>query len=89
MSQNDFSDVAQHFSNLISCLVQHGMTQSVTVNMLPAALDINDAAKYIGVSRSKLYELKDSGKIKPPVDNDGKKVYLRKDLDAYLKSLKE
>lgn len=89
MSQNDFGDITQAFSNLITLLVQHGQSQSVTVTMLPAALDINDAAKYIGVSRSKLYELKDSGKIKPPVDNDGKKVYLRKDLDSYLKSLKE
>jgi excisionase family DNA binding protein len=89
MAQNDFSEALEHLAKFMACMTLCGGSQSATVTMQPAALDIEDAAKYLGISRSKLYELKDAGKIKPPRDNEGKKVYLRKDLDAYLKNLKE
>jgi excisionase family DNA binding protein len=87
--ENDFSEALEHLARFMACMSLCGGSQDAAVVMQPAALDIEDAAKYLGISRSKLYELKDAGKIKPPRDNDGKKVYLRKDLDAYLKGLRE
>lgn len=88
MAKQDYSDLLEPLSQFLAALVQHGMAQQATVTIQPAALDIEDAAKYIGVSRSKLYELKDAGHFAPK-DNDGKKVYLRKDLDSYLRKLRE
>lgn len=66
----------------------------VSVNDLkPAALTMDDACRYIGVGKSKLYWLINNGHIKSVVhktrkDNvQGRRVVLTSSLDAYLEGL--
>jgi excisionase family DNA binding protein len=51
-----------------------------------AALPINDAAEYVGISRSSIYNLLRAGLIKS-VRIGSRNVILRASLDEYLKSL--
>jgi excisionase family DNA binding protein len=51
-----------------------------------AALPINDAAEYLGVSRSQTYNLLRAGLIKS-VHIGSRNVVLRSSCDEYLKSL--
>lgn len=50
----------------------------------PAALSVKDAARYIGISRTHLYSLFKSGKIRPAIIG-GRTLVRRVDADALLK----
>jgi excisionase family DNA binding protein len=56
--------------------------------ILPAALTVDQAAAYIGVSRRTMYRLSaecGTGKSELPVVHvRGRRVFLRRHLDAYL-----
>lgn len=54
----------------------------------PAALSVTEAAAYIGVSRATLYRITAECGTSPtglrPLRVRGRRLFLRKDLDAYL-----
>jgi excisionase family DNA binding protein len=50
-------------------------------------LDSKEAAKYLSISRSKLYQWADSGKI-PSMKLDRRRLFDVLDLDAFVDSLK-
>ena len=53
------------------------------MDITPAAFSINDAARYIGIGRTKLYELINNGEL--PVVNFGSRTLVRRvDLEALL-----
>ena len=53
------------------------------MDMVPAAFSIPDAAKYIGLGRTKLYELINNGQL--PAIHFGKRTLVRRaDLEALL-----
>lgn len=60
----------------------------------PATLSVSQAAAYLGISRSSMYRLSaECGTGQPllsPVHVlPGRRVFLRKDLDAYLESCRQ
>jgi hypothetical protein len=57
------------------------------ISFMPRALNLNDAAKYLGIGKSTLHAMKTDGVFKT-VDVLGRPKYLREDLDAYLDSKK-
>ena len=54
----------------------------------PIALRINDAVAASGLSRSKLYELISMGELRA-VKAGGRRLILRRDLEAFLLSLRQ
>jgi hypothetical protein len=84
VSDNKMLEALDHFSKAIALLTLAGMpeTQGI-VSFLPAAFDADDAAKYIGIGKTKLFQLRDAGKIKPH-NVGGRPKYYRKDLDRLL-----
>ncbi len=55
------------------------------MRIIPAALNINDATKYIGISRANLYRVLESGKLRP-LNIGGRTLLRRTDLDALLEN---
>lgn len=52
------------------------------------ALRVKDAAEAAGLSRSSIYELISSG-VLPSIKACGRRLILREDLEAYLRSMRE
>jgi excisionase family DNA binding protein len=52
----------------------------------PALLGAADAARYMGVGRTKLYELAGSGDL-PSIVIGRRRLWRRSDLDAFVESL--
>ena len=52
-----------------------------------AAFYVGDASKYLGISPNTLRKRADLGLIPCKQDENGKRVFLLEDLDAYRKSL--
>jgi DNA-binding transcriptional MerR regulator len=52
-----------------------------------AAFRVSDAARYIGISPNTLRKRSDLGLIPARRDENGERIYLLRDLDAYLESL--
>jgi len=52
-----------------------------------ATFYVGDASKYLGISRNTLRNRSDRGLIPCRQDENGKRVFLLEDLDAYRKSL--
>ncbi len=52
-----------------------------------AAFYVGDASKYLGVSRNTLRKRADLGLVSCRMDENGNRVFLLEDLDAYRKSL--
>lgn len=76
-----------HISKGLALLALEGMQDSQgTISFVPAAFDAADAAKYIGIGKTKLFEYRDAGKIKTH-DVGGRPKYYRKDLDRLLTEL--
>lgn len=88
MSDTRLIDALEHFAQGIALLAQVGTPTEGTISFVPAAFDAEDAAKYIGVGRTKLFELRDEGKIKT-VEVGGRPKYLKKDLDKLLARLEK
>lgn len=65
------------------------MSTSWQPTVTPAALSVNDAAAYIGVSRATLYRITAESGTSPtglrPLRVRGRRLFLRTDLDAYLR----
>jgi hypothetical protein len=78
----------EHFAQGIALLAQAGSPADATIQFIPAAFDADDAAKYIGIGRTKLFEYRDSGAIKT-TNVGGRPKYLRKDLDRLLTKLEQ
>jgi excisionase family DNA binding protein len=76
----------QHLCNLITCL--SGSAGDVSVAIKPKALPVKEAAKYIAVSRSRLYELVNEGKIKK-INNSSPVAFRVSVLDKYLDDLEK
>jgi excisionase family DNA binding protein len=76
----------QHLCNLITCLA--GSASDVAVAIAPKALPVKEAAKYIAVSRSQLYELEKQGKIKR-IKNSSPVAFRVSALDKYLDDLEK
>ncbi len=76
----------QHLCNLITCLA--GSVGDVSVAITPKALPVNQAAKYIAVSRSQLYELEKQQKIKR-IKNSKPVAFRVSVLDKYLDDLEK
>lgn len=53
----------------------------------PASMSTKEAAQYLGVSVSTLWERAAEGRLPPPLHDGACRLWLRKDLDAYLRSL--
>ena len=54
-----------------------------------AAFKIRDAARYLGISRNTLRKRSDLGQIPARRNESGERIFLLRDLDAYLESLPE
>ncbi|MBD3778501.1 MAG: helix-turn-helix domain-containing protein [Micrococcales bacterium] len=52
----------------------------------PILFSTEDAAEYIGIKSTKFNEMQAKGRVIPK-DFDGKRMYLRDDLDAFARSL--
>ena len=52
-----------------------------------ALFHVGDASKYLGVSRNTLRKRADLGLVPCRMDENGNRVFLIEDLDAYRKSL--
>ena len=52
-----------------------------------AAFRVRDAARYLGISPNTLRKRSDLGLIRACRDMNGERVFLLRDLDAYLESL--
>jgi hypothetical protein len=76
---------AQGFAQLVLAGIG---TNDGTVNFVPAAFDLEDAAKYIGIGRTKLLEYRDAGRIKT-TDVGGRPKYYRKHLESLLAELEK
>lgn len=61
---------------------------ATTLTYPPAALRLEEAAEYIGMSPRKLTELQRRSEI-IPIDVDGMKRYARTELDRYIASRPE
>jgi predicted DNA-binding transcriptional regulator AlpA len=55
-----------------------------TLPCAPAALRLDEAAAYVGVSVSHFLKAREKGVLPKPVNLLGAKVYLRRDLDQAL-----
>jgi hypothetical protein len=88
MADTRLLDAMEHFAQAIALLAQAGTPADGVVSFIPAAFDATEAAKYIGIGRTKLFEYRDSGAIKT-VDVGGRPKYLRKDLDKLLTRLEK
>jgi hypothetical protein len=77
----------KHFAEAFAAIAVAGL-QSVAAEIKPAAFDAKDAAKYLGIGRTKLHEMRVAGLI-VPVDVEGCPRYLRKHLDKYLADLEK
>ena len=64
---------------------------SVQVLEVPkqAAFRVGEAARYLGISRNTLRKRSDLGLIPARRDENGERIFLLRDLNAYLESLKE
>jgi hypothetical protein len=62
---------------------------SVQVVEVPeqAAFRVSEAARYIGISPNTLRKRSDLGLIPARRDENGERIFLLRDLDAYLESL--
>jgi hypothetical protein len=54
-----------------------------------AAFKIRGAARYLGISPNTLRKRSDLGLIRARRDENGERIFLLRDLDAYLESLPE
>ena len=54
-----------------------------------AAFRVNDAARYLGISPNTLRKRSDLGLIPVRKEINGERIFLLRDLDAYLESLPE
>ncbi len=52
-----------------------------------AAFRVSEAARYLGISPNTLRKRNDLGLIPARRDTNGERIFLLKDLDAYLESL--
>lgn len=78
------AEIMEHFGRGFALLMQLSVgNQEATVVIQPEALSAEDAATYIGVSRTRFYEIK-KDRIKTTLI-EGQPRFLRKHLDAYLK----
>jgi hypothetical protein len=64
---------------------------SVKVVEIPeqAAFRVSEAARYLGISPNTLRKRSDLGLIPARRDENGERIFLLRDLDAYLESLPE
>lgn len=77
------AEVMEHFARGFHALMQLAEhTQATTVVIQPKALSADDAAAYVGMSRTRFYATKERF---PTTLIDGQKRYLTKHLDAYLR----
>jgi predicted DNA-binding transcriptional regulator AlpA len=76
----------QHLCNLITCL--SGGMGDVSVAIKPKALPLKEAAKYIAVSRSRIYELERENKLHR-IKNSSPVAYRISVLDKYLDDLEK
>jgi hypothetical protein len=88
MADTRLLDAMDHFAQAIALLAQAGTPAEGAITFIPAAFDAEDAAKYIGIGRTKLFELRDSGDVKT-VEVGGRPKYLKKDLDRLLSKLEK
>jgi hypothetical protein len=85
------AEVLEHFGKALLGLIQlSGSQPGLTQDLQPQAFSTDDAAAYIGMSRSRFYSVKDKPDSKgkpqiPETDIDGQVRYLRKHLDRYLR----
>lgn len=85
------AEVMEHFARGFAALMQFtGGGPAATVVIQPKALSAEDAATYVGMSRTKFYDIKDEeyAPQKPKIPTtiiEGQPRYLLKHLDAYLK----
>lgn len=63
------------------------LRELVIRSRLPLTFNATDAAAYIGVGRTRFYQLESLGRFRA-VDMGRAKVYRRADLDRYVDSLK-
>jgi predicted site-specific integrase-resolvase len=56
---------------------------------IQAAFKIRDAARYLGISPNTLRKRSDLGQIPTRRNESGERIFLLRDLDAYLESLPE
>jgi len=54
-----------------------------------AAFRVSEAARYLGISPNTLRKRSDLGRIRALRDENGERIFLLKDLNAYLESLPE
>jgi hypothetical protein len=54
-----------------------------------AAFKVSEAARYLGISPNTLRKRNDLGQIPARRDENGERIFLLRDLDAYLDSLPE
>jgi len=54
-----------------------------------AAFRVSDAARYLGISPNTLRKRSDLGLIPARRDRNGERIFLLRDLEAYLESLPE
>jgi hypothetical protein len=82
--------IATLFSQLLAEIVKAGIegTTDGQCVMAPAAFKADDAAKYLGIGRTKLLEYRSAGLLKT-VDIGGGPKYLRKDLDRLINKLEK
>lgn len=88
MSESRLVEALGHLAQAIAMFAQAGAPQHATIDCTPAAFDGDDAAKYLGIGRTKLLEYRNAGDLKT-VMVGGRPKYLRKDLDRLLAKLEK
>lgn len=83
-----FSALSLIAQGLAAFVVAGMATNEGSVNFIPAAFDLEDAAKYIGIGRTKLIEYRDAKRIKT-TEVGGRPKHYRKDLDRLLAELEK
>jgi hypothetical protein len=89
VSDQKILEALEHFSKAFALLTLAGMPETQgTVSFIPAAFDAADAAKYIGIGRTKLFEYRDARRIRTH-EVGGRPKYYRKDLDRLLAEIEK
>jgi hypothetical protein len=83
VSEAKIMEALDHFAKALAILAQAGASQDVQITTVPGAFNINDAAKYIGVSRAQIYILENQGHINR-MRGENPPRFSRKALDRYI-----